>query len=393
MLRVSPGLSRKYANTSLTPGTGDSDDANYYGRVVDVILDVSHPKIKSLGGTQALYGVFFQKLFTQDVDEERDEFEDYNTRFAYCGLTTCKQIPVKGEIVRLETKLATSNVEDDYNQDTLVPKLYWVEIVPLWNNPHLNLYPDTKALEGLADLGPDFKENADIKPLQLCTGDTALEGRYGQSLRFGGTRSKLSPIATEGTNKFPYTILRNGQAEASGDTSFEDINRDDSSIYLTSNHKVPLTEANRTFKGAKKVPELAGKYQGKQIVANSDRVVLNAREDNLTLAAKKHASINAASTSIDGEEYVGVDGKKIYLGSFAQEESEPVLKGQVSVDFLKELYQILYTFFNTQGTSLASAGSTAWEKAASVPFTMAGTQLQTLFTRVDSLKSKKVYTE
>lgn len=391
-MRYNTGLSRYSTRTTQSLEDQNGGSSTEYGRVLDVILDMSHPKVKSLGGTQALYGVYYQPLFLDAEDDLENVQEDPQLRFAYCGKQVVRQIPVKNEIVRIETRISSVVSEEDFESDGKTNKQYWVEIIPLWNTPHLNIYPD-KPHQSNPDLGKDFKENQDIKPLQLNPGDVSIEGRHGQSLRFGGTKSSVSKFVEESSNGKPYTILRNGQAPCSDDTCFEDVDKDDSSIYLTSDHKVPVTEANRRFKGAVKMPEVTKNYKGKQIVANSDRVVVNAREDNLVLAAKKHASINADTTSIDGEQYVGLDAKKVYLGNFAQKEQEPVLKGQVSVDFLKELYNILHTWFQGQGTALSSSGMTAWEKAAGAATLMTATQLQTLFARVDQLKSKKVYTE
>ena len=40
-----------------------------YGRVVDVILDSTHPRYDSLGKSQALYGVFYQPIFEGAVED------------------------------------------------------------------------------------------------------------------------------------------------------------------------------------------------------------------------------------------------------------------------------------------------------------------------------------
>ena len=397
MVKHNLGLSRGLQTISAS-GTEieNTENSINYGRVVEVILDMSHKRVKSLGGTQALYGVFYQPLF---VSTPEDLPYQYGTRFAYCGQQNFRQIPIKGEIVQLEHKLAAGSSESTFKSDGNVYRTYWTAIVPVWNHPHLNIYPDVIALEKSkskqVSLGKDFKENADIKPLQLNDGDVTLEGRHGQSIRLGGTVSSLSPIATnkDNNNGKPYTIIRNGQKSTQGDTVYEDVNDDDSSIYLVSDHKVPITEANRKFKGAVKVPELTAKYQGKQIVENSDRIVINAREDNLVLAAKKHASVNADTVSIDGEQYVGLDAKKIYLGTYGQTEKEPVLKGQVTMDFLKELYQILYEWYSTNGAQLGSIGMTAWEKGAGVSTEAVAMKLKILYSRLSTLGSKKVFTE
>lgn len=358
-------------------------------RVTDVILSLDRPEVKLLGGNQALYGVFYQPLF---VTAEEKFKSDVHWRFAYCGLNTIRQIPIKGELVKVERRPAVASSEEDFNSDGDVEKLYWTGIVPVWNHPHLNIYPDTKALKGPVDLGKNFKEDDAVKPLQLNEGDVVIEGRYGQSLRFGGTSSGMKSIASDSSGK-PYTILRNGQGSANGDTCFEDVNNDDSSLYLVSDHKVPIREANRKYKGAKDVPTLAAQFKGKQAILNSDRVVLNARDDRLIMAAKDHASLNAKSVSIDGDNYVGIDAPEVFLGSGAKLKLEPVLKGTQSTTFLQNLCNILATWFQTTGATLAGSALTPWEISAAATTTTTAASINGLAATLNSLKSQKVYTE
>ena len=365
----------------------------WYGRVVDVILDNSHPQYVRMGGSQALYGIFYQPLF-QGSPSSYDNIEKESLRFAYCQQNSLYQIPVKSEIVTLTAGFSALGSEDQ-GGNVNSEKIYWTSIVPVWNHPHLNPYPDTLQFTATkqtsVDLGSEFKENSSIKPLQLSTGDVALEGRHGQSLRFGGTVSKAGSLSNLDSNGKPFTILRNGQAQAAGSVCVEDINRDDASIYLVSDHKVPLLEANRKFAAAKKPPKFAKDYQGKQIVINSDQVVVNARKDDLELAAKQHLGINAESVSIDGENYLGLDASEIYLGSGAQDRRQPVLKGQDVVDLLNDAFgainNLLQLLANTSGEP------SVWVTAAKTAASSTLVSLQSTLARINEIKSKKTFTE
>ena len=374
---------------SILSEAGSDSEKVEYGRVVDVIVDSSHPRYEQLGKTQALYGVFYQPLLERQAEDLGDQ--KAHLRFAYCKQNSLRQIPIKNEIVTLEVGLSALGIEvRGSNVDQR--KVYWTSIVPVWNHPHLNIYPDVWKMEmqGVPlDLGPDFKDNEEIKPLQLNAGDVVIEGRHGQSLRFGGTCSVPNDVSTKETSGKPYTILRSGQAKTEAILCVEDVNKDDSSLYLTSDHKVPIIEANRKFAGAVNVPELAKDYKGKQIVVNSDRITVNAREENLALAAKKHASINADTTSIDGEKYVGIDGKKVYLGEAAKLEQEPVLKGQTTVDLMKDLWNAVVTFLSC----IQTKPSTPWETNTNVQAMIAAKSILATLARIDSTKSKKVFTE
>lgn len=398
---INAGLRELRANDIATPVELGADDSQgsgtFFGRVVDIILDSTHPRYKSLGGSQALYGVFYQPLF---VRAEEDLEEDYNLRFAYCKQNSLRQIPIRNEIVQLENAIAGARIQerkdDGYVHNVYQEKTYWTCIVPLWNHPHLNIYPDVVKYENgekdIVNLGKDFQENESIKPLQLSPGDVVLEGRHGQSLRFGGTKSgNGTSMSDEDSNGKPYTVLRNGQADTPGNVCIEDVNADDSSIYLTSDHRVPLVEANDKFKAAVTPPPLAKDYKGKQIVINSDQVTVNARENNLRLSAKEYLGANAKEVSIDGEKYIGLDADKIYLGAHAQKELNPVLKGEEAITLLKDAYGAIQNLIDIM--SMSPNEAYAWVATVKTAATATKRSLASILSGIDGIKSKKVYTE
>jgi hypothetical protein len=101
------------------------------------------------------------------------------------------------------------------------------------------------------NLGVTFNDNNTIKnqPLLPYEGDIIYEGRFGNSIRLGATvknANLANTWSTEGTNGDPITIIRNGQGQPVDSdpfaTTIEDINKDDSSIYLTSNQKIVLED-------------------------------------------------------------------------------------------------------------------------------------------------------
>ena len=82
-----------------------------------------------------------------------------------------------------------------------------------------------------------------------------VEGRFGNSIRFTSTNRQSedfkdiqSPWSREGNNGSPLTIIRNGQQSTSGFDQFlplyEDIDRDDSSIYMTTTQNIGITLAS-----------------------------------------------------------------------------------------------------------------------------------------------------
>lgn len=352
-----------------------------YVRVLDVVTDSSHKLYKKYGGSQALYGVVYQRLFENKTDNLEDVERD---QFAYCLHSTVRRIPVKNEIVTIDTILAADMTEEISGAQEPKQKTYWIDIVSLWNSPNLNAYPDTIKYSGQEiDTGDNYIEQSSIKPLQLNTGDVCIEGRFGQSLRFGGTSSSSAAN--------PFLILRNGQGSTNGDTANECPDKDGSSIYMTSDQTVDVTEAQTKRKAWKKEPGKFKDYKGNQIVAVSDRVVLNAREEDIQLNAKENVGVVAKVVGVDGEEYVAFDAKKVYLGTAALKEKEPVLLGQTSVDWLTKVLETLDKLLEVMKTTPPQPP--VWVPAVVSAATLTKMSLLKYKAELNTLKSKKVYTE
>lgn len=102
-------------------------------------------------------------------------------------------------------------------------------------------------------LSPLFNEKGDIRALRTFTGDITLEGRWGNSIRFGSTTKNRqeNTWSKEGEIGNPITILRNGQGKQLNNDPWvptvEDINRDGSSIYLTSGQKIVIDDIQNNF--------------------------------------------------------------------------------------------------------------------------------------------------
>ena len=77
-----------------------------------------------------------------------------------------------------------------------------------------------------------------------------IEGRFGQSIRFGSTVSKFKGYnswSDVGTNGSPITIIRNGQGKVTSPkdpfaSTVEDINTDGASIYMTSDQRIVIDD-------------------------------------------------------------------------------------------------------------------------------------------------------
>jgi hypothetical protein len=146
------------------------------------------------------------------------------------------------------------------------------------------------------NFGKGFSEISNLSQLQPYIGDTIFEGRFGQSIRFGYTPNesdaqRLPTWQSSNPNK-PITILRNTQNESNkkGYDKFvlEDINKDDSSIWMTSNQKVGITPSNRTS-----VSNIS-QFSNPQVIINSDRLIFNSKKDNIIISSKKDIAISTS---------------------------------------------------------------------------------------------------
>jgi len=190
-----------------------------------------------------------------------------------------------------------------------------------------------KAASGEFTVGDPFVPNPLIRQLYPTFGDVIFNGRLGQSIRFGSNPDTLEP----------NILIRAGQltdAEAFGKTAdvddlknnankpvTEDINADGSSLWITTDQEVSLEFAAETTDSA--YPAL----DGKQIILNSDAIVLNAKNaGNVDIFAGNNINLVTAFSTI-------VDSPDIMLGS--PDATEPLVKGQVLVDLLLELIGIL----------------------------------------------------
>tara|TARA_R110001592_G_scaffold31378_1_gene110607 strand:+ start:104 stop:802 length:699 start_codon:yes stop_codon:yes gene_type:complete len=153
------------------------------------------------------------------------------------------QYPAVNEIVHV-----LGGPKDSYNE-TGAPMSYYLPPINIYGGTNHNALANQitdKELDAQVETGLDyFKEIENVRPLQPYLGDIMLEGRYGQSIRFGSTISGShisNNWSNEGESGNPITIIRNGQINDTLKSGFEhlleDINGDDSSIYLCSNQQI-----------------------------------------------------------------------------------------------------------------------------------------------------------
>lgn len=318
-----------------------SSESTYstFGRVIDIILDEEHPEYSKQGGGLAINGVFYKPLFQNQQEGESTELP-----FAMQYSSHIKTVPIIGEIVevvKMPNQAVTSNTRRN--------KQYYTRIVNTWNNANSNVYLDMNSNTDLdISTGGNFKELGTVNPVRSTPGDIQIEGRQGQSIRFTGGKGSGNPWVDDDNVGSPVIVISNGQSETEeGYTTLgENIDEDSCSIYLTSNHSIPLTPASEKRSAFNEVPDKSNEYKGNQIVLNGGRLYFNAKESDIQLSSVSSVGINTeGSVNIDASSYLCMDAPIMYLGERARTASdttrEAVLLGNQTEAFLDTLLNLL----------------------------------------------------
>ncbi len=369
-----------------------SNSGTFYGRVVDIILDSKHPRYAEKGKALAINGCFYVTV-SSGADIDPDESAD--PPFAYQGDARYKDMPILGEIIAIENSPSATSESGKGNRKA------WTRVVNVWNAPEHNASPNTLNPNFQKVLfGKGFKESGRINPLICYPGDTVIQGRQGQSIRFTGSKHINNPLVNSENNGQPLILIANGQITAPNgfDGVIEDVNKNFGSLYFTGFHQVPLKQANSRRLSYNKIPETANAYNKPQVILNSGRLFLNAKEESILLSAAISVGINAKSVNIDADDYVCIDSKKIYLGEKARTaveySAQPVLLGKNTVDLLEDFIKAVENFANflvkPDGLQASPPIAVAQlKKEGGILYA----RIKPLKARLKQLKSKKVFTE
>jgi len=365
--------------------------------IVDVIYDDSHPRYST---DMDIGSVIIRRLFT-----------DYNKK--YTALPIAKPAngnnqlyPLRYEIVMVYKSIGPHT--GTTNQSTTY---YYDNPISVWNLANHNALPfstistnrekqnDYTNFTGVNSkknqniiLGEYFTEQPSVNKLKPFEGDYILQGRYNNSIRFTNTTlpNKDNQWSKQGKAGDPLIIINNTRnTEKSFGFRLEDINRDDSNIWLTSTQTIPIELVAKEQKGfvANYKPELVNKYNQPQLIFNSGRLIFNAKTDSVVVSANK--SINLISNDnivINSDKYINLNSNKIYIGGVsASKEKEPIVLGQQILNTLDEIINIITTL--TVGTAVGPS-------TPPLPTTL--TKLLNLQIKLKTSKyilSKKIFTE
>lgn len=392
------------------PNFNLNNSSFFSARVKKIILDKdTYSELFNEYGEWSSMGL----IFFEDSKNPSAEFD--KTNFAYPLFPNIKNYPLENELVFI---FKLSSIDIQGNPSVVVN--YYITPINVWGSNHHNGIPDNifddnspksqqkdyqntsegnvrKSQDKLEDidLGSTFKEKSNIKGLQFYEGDVIFEGRWGNSIRFSSTikDAKIPNTWSEqGENGDPIVILRNGQYNNGQEPwipIIEDINKDISQIYLTSNQQIAIDVASKNYNSYKTPPTSPNQYSKSQIILSSGRLVLNAKEDSLLFSAKKTINLNSVnSVNIDTKEVV-LNTSKLFLGK--KEATEPLLLGNKTIELFQKIFISLQELCNvlpTVGTPVKGTPNVAVTQAA----TKLGAILSQLIPLMPTLKSKQNFT-
>lgn len=365
------------------------------GRVVDIILSNTHPLFYDFGGWNGLGTIFFEPTNNLDLPPTATK------PTALPLIPYAKNLPIINEIVVL-LSLPSKEINSLANSQQ-TNKYYYINPISIWNSNHHNAFPNllqpstdnpsqqnyqeieagsprvTKNTNNEINLnspiiGGTFKEKSNIHPIIPFAGDIINEGRWGNSIRLGSTVSGSnntedyqSTWSFVGNNGDPITILRNGQPKEASKTGYlpivENINKDLSSIYMTSYQQIPLRAANENYSALSPEPLLPREYFNPQVILNSGRLVFNASTDSIIASAQDSISLSSNKQIGITSDNVSISADNIKIGGPTA--NDPALLGGAFISQFKILVEQIQVLafacsglegYDSESTNIESSG-------------------------------------
>jgi hypothetical protein len=354
------------------------------GRVVDIILDENHPKFKELGEYSSIGTVIYENVGNSNLGT--------STKIASPLFSNNKTYPLIGELILLTQSPSPIQSSNDFT-----PSIYYISGINLWNSPHHNLLPNPlKPNQDVINTSsnpsqPQFIEKDNIYPLLSFTGDVVYEGRNGQSLRFGSTTKSNSlhknTWSSVGNNGDPITILRNGQNPEIIQSGWipitEDINNDLSIICLTSTQKLEyddiiINKFNKFYTLGRSIT--LNNFTQPQILFNSNRITINAKEDSIFIGAKEHINFSTEGYTNFKSQNLYIDAKNVKLGD------ETATESLILGDSFMDNFNFLLKALNNLCTVLET--DTSWPGGVPAPNTPVNVAASALKSQVENISNK-----
>ena len=340
-------------------------NAKMSGIVYEVILDDENPFIPEVEvdeQTTRLVGAIRFRL-TNDTSANTGKLQT-----AYPKNLNFKTLPLKNEMVTITTGAVgnffyersgtelTPNINSD---ETAIKSTFGTDSKAKTKSS--STYQSVGAT-GIARSNADGSNETDgygdyfefdefVHKLKLYEGDSYIESRFGQSIRFSGYNNPESELN-------PTITIRNGENAESrqkdtSTTTIEDINKDGNIIFLGSGeyllpYTLPTDNSHQSFS------TYPSELKGNQIVLNSDRIILSAKAAEMIFSAKKDVgfitdglfsidSTKGIDVTLDGDTNYKTNDRNINLNTgngkvnIGDANLESIVRGETLVNLMTEL--------------------------------------------------------
>ena len=394
--------------SSASSSGGSSGKQIFAARVRAIILDeTTYPEAFKKFGDWSSIGTIFWNSITSPNPEPDVTAQNY----AQPLFPNQKHYPLTNEIVYI-IAFPNSNNATQPNATSF----YYFQPISIWGNNHHNAIPnpfestlpssqqqdyqetEVGAVRRVTDggteinLGQTFTEKLEVKTLLPYEGDIIHEGRWGQSWRYGSTVNNASipnPWSSAGANGDPIIILKNGQHDDGADPwvpQVEDINKDKSSIYLTSTQKIPIEAASTNYKGYITPPTTPNQFTGEQIILTSGRLLFNSKNDSILFSSAKTINLNSLEDVVIESPKTIIQSENIYLGD--KSASEPIILGNKFLNDMSKLLTQIIALSTAMQTPIGSGIPFVPNAAIPVPAVQLQLQANQMLNSIETYKSK-----
>lgn len=268
------------------------------------------------------------KLFALKVRSCSTYFNK-NVYLARPASTSIKRIPLVGEFVLIFKTFNEQTTPTRWRESW-----YYVSTIDLQSSINENMLPGISIELSQEQIdstqpGKTFIRKS-ISPLQPFEGDTLIEGRSGNSIRFGSSINTAYPSnyyyksaswITPNTNGGdPIIVLSNGRKNLTAkEFIVEDVEQDASSLYLTSTQRLDKLTLSKELTVHNEI------FAGSQFIGVADRIILRAKTDIAVIDSEAGVILNTPN--------------EIYIGG--EDASEPLSHGLILQQILQLLVQAI----------------------------------------------------
>lgn len=321
---------------SISPGKISTQIGKVYG-VVTTENTPTKELFDSVGRFNAI-GVIFYRDY-KNSKETPENLENIPLSTAFPLFPQVQNIPLIGELVYLIDLPSPVSFFNGQKNTSSGKQKYYISPINVWNNTQQNSLP----ADPNSSLGSTVVENPLIKSLIPYQGDYIIQSRQGSALRFS-TTSRPTTTPNEwseiGNEDDPITILTNGlKFERDKQYYVERINKDNSSLYLTSAQKIPLQTDKSGVLNNWTNPTNASDYFNSQAILNADRITLNSKKDEVMIFATTNVEINTKKViNLNADERVHLNSDSVFLGHYdPNNKPQPMLLGKETINLFQHL--------------------------------------------------------